>query len=360
MEFAIGIDHNNMISVVPQFYDSSINVSQSIIDDHQRISKIPGVTGVSTVSEVPFSAFGYTPMYLSLDEGAKEYQANSFNGDKNMQQVLGFTLLEGRYFYDNEFVQGNANDIESQPSVVMISEDMAKALFDDQSAIGQTIYLSDGVSMQVIGVYSNFMNGEYLNYFGKSYQTILRPLVSWRNGADPKYIVSTDPGIAPNILEDITDAIYQTDGRYLTRVEVLSRVQKRMYDGRGSRAVMLLGISVILLFITAFGMAGLVSFLVNQRKRQIGTRRALGATKWNVVIYFMTENAILSLAGLALGMVLSVWLSVVLIEEAGVDFLNLGYVAFTAFFIFSVNQIAVYLPAKNAANVAPAIVTRSA
>jgi putative ABC transport system permease protein len=113
------------------------------------------------------------------------------------------------------------------------------------------------------------------------------------------------------------------------------------------------------LLITAFGMAGLVSFLVTQRQRQIGTRRALGATKWDVVRYFMLENVILSLIGVGIGLCLSIWFTILLIDDTGLDIMNLNTIFGTALFICVVNQIAVYLPAKRAANVAPAIVTRS-
>jgi putative ABC transport system permease protein len=133
-----------------------------------------------------------------------------------------------------------------------------------------------------------------------------------------------------------------------------------MYDGRGSQSIMLLVISFVLLLITALGMAGLVSFLVTQRQKQIGTRRALGATKWDVVRYFMLENGILSGIGIMIGLVLSLVFTFVLTEDSGVNILDMSYIFATAFFILLINQLAVYFPAKRAANVEPAIVTRAA
>jgi putative ABC transport system permease protein len=107
-------------------------------------------------------------------------------------------------------------------------------------------------------------------------------------------------------------------------------------------------------------MAGLVSFLVTQRQKQIGTRRALGATKWDIVRYFMLENGILTSIGIALGLVLSIVFIFVLTEESGINILDLSYIFLTAFFILLINLLAVYFPSKRAANVEPAIVTRGA
>ena len=166
--------------------------------------------------------------------------------------------------------------------------------------------------------------------------------------------------MAQGLLETIRNELYKIDGRYVNRVEVLTRIQKRMYDGRGSQSIMLLVISCLLLLITAFGMAGLVSFLVTQRQKQIGTRRAIGATKWDVIRYFMLENGILSGIGIVIGLMLSLVFTFMLTENSGVNILDMSYIFATAFFILFINQLAVYFPAQIAADVEPAIVTRSA
>jgi putative ABC transport system permease protein len=275
--------------------------------------------------------------------------------------VLKLSLIEGRFFTENEIITGKTDELSSIPPIVMISEDMAKVLFPDNNALGKTIWMEKGGSpAEIIGIYSNFMNGERLNYFGQSYRTVLQPLITWQNRNDPSYLIRVEEGLAQGLLETIRNELYKIEGRYVNRVEVLSRVQKRMYDGRGSQSIMLLVISFVLLLITAFGMAGLVSFLVTQRQKQIGTRRALGATKWDVIRYFMLENGILSGIGIVIGLVLSLVFTFVLTQNSGVNILDMSYIFATAFFILLINQLAVYFPAKRAANVEPAIVTRAA
>lgn len=356
-----GIPHDNIISAVPQFYDLDVDVRQSVVDDLARIKALPEVINASPITQRPFDARGRQKVYLEATEEAQEYDTNIFTGDANLPEVLQLSLIEGRFFREDEVVTGSDQERSSSPPIVMISEDMAKVLFPKNDALGKTIWLEKGGSpAQIIGVYSNFMNGEELNYYGQSYRTIIQPLVTWQNRQDPNYLIRVKQGTALGLLESIRNQLYKTDGRYVNQVEVLTRTQKRMYDGRGSHAIMMLVISFILLLITAFGMAGLVSFLVTQRQKQIGTRRALGATKWDVVRYFMLENGILTTIGIVIGLVLSILFTFVLTEDSGINILDMSYIFGTAFFIILINQLAVYLPAKKAANVAPAIVTRTA
>lgn len=356
-----GIPHDNIISAVPQFYEVDVDVRQSVVDDLARIKALPGVINVSPASQRPFEAQGAQQVYLEATEEAQEYDTNIFTGDANLHKVLELSLIEGRFFRENEIITGKRDELSSSPPIVMISQDMAQVLFPDDDALGKTIWFEKGGSpAEIIGIYSNFMNGEQLNYFGQSYRTVLQPLVTWQNRSDPSYLIRVENGMAQGLLESVRNELYKIDGRYVNRVEVLTRIQKRMYDGRGSQSIMLLVISSVLLMITAFGMAGLVSFLVTQRQRQIGTRRALGATKWDVIRYFMLENGILSGIGIVIGLVLSLVFTFVLTEDSGVNILDMSYIFATAFFILLINQLAVYFPAKRAANVEPAIVTRAA
>jgi len=356
-----GIPHHNIISAVPQFYDLDVDVRQSVVDDMARIKALSGVINVSPASQRPFEAQGAQQVYLEATKEAQEYDTNVFTGNANLHKVLELSLIEGRFFREDEIITGKRDELSSTPPIVMISEDMAKVLFPDNNALGKTIWMEKGGSpAEIIGIYSNFMNGERLNYFGQSYRTVLQPLVTWENRNDPSYLIRVEAGMAEGMLETIRSELYKIDGRYVNRVEVLTRVQKRMYDGRGSQSIMLLVISFVLLLITAFGMAGLVSFLVTQRQKQIGTRRALGATKWDVVRYFMLENGILTSIGIIIGLVLSIAFAFVLTEDSGANILDMGYIFATAFFIILINQLAVYFPAKRAANVEPAIVTRAA
>src|SRR5699024_535177 len=76
------------------------------------------------------------------------------------------------------------------------------------------------------------------------------------------------------------------------------------YFSRDAAMVDLLLAAVIgLLFVTALGIAGLASFWVGQRTRSIGIRRAIGATRGDILHYFQAENFLIVGAGIVLGVV---------------------------------------------------------
>lgn len=68
---------------------------------------------------------------------------------------------------------------------------------------------------------------------------------------------------------------------------------------------LLLIVSGLLLLVTALGIIGLASFWVQQRAKQIGIRRALGATRAQILRYFQTENFLLAGIGIVVGMLLA-------------------------------------------------------
>jgi putative ABC transport system permease protein len=356
-----GLDHGNIVLVQPQFFDLSVDTRQVVLDDLEKFRQLPGVVNVTTSSQTPFAAESVSEVYLETGDEPQSYQTNIFDLDIGGFEVLGLQLIEGRQFNESEVVRHDPTQSEAKAAVVMISQDQAEALFPGESALGRTIWLeANEQPVEVIGVYSNFMNGESLNFQGMSFNTIIRPMVSWHRGEDPNYLIRVEDGMAVGLFDEFTKVIYETKGRYLYRVERLTRTQKRMYDGRGSNAATFMVISLVLVLISGLGMAGLVSFLVNQRQKQIGIRRAMGATRFAVTRYFLVENSILTLTGLFLGGVLTLAITYALTENTGENILQVKYLFIVALGLWLVNLVAVFVPARRAAMIDPAIVTRSA
>jgi putative ABC transport system permease protein len=119
-------------------------------------------------------------------------------------------------------------------------------------------------------------------------------------------------------------------------------------------------ISAILLGVTAFGILGLTSYWVSQRRRQIGIRRALGATAGNIVRYFQTENLLIVGAGSVLGILLGLAANLWMIRSVALVRLPLPYLIVGTIVVLVLGQIAVLWPALRASAVPPAIAARSA
>jgi putative ABC transport system permease protein len=103
-----------------------------------------------------------------------------------------------------------------------------------------------------------------------------------------------------------------------------------------------------------------VSFWVTRRVKQIGTRRALGARRFDIRRYFMVENLIVVGIGVALGVVLTYGFNLWLMQNYDVPRLAWYYLPIGAAVLFVLGQVAVLGPAGRAAAVSPAVATRAA
>jgi putative ABC transport system permease protein len=115
-----------------------------------------------------------------------------------------------------------------------------------------------------------------------------------------------------------------------------------------------------ILIVICIGSMGLTYYLVSRRTREIGVRRALGATRGDVVRYFVVENVILTLAGVVLGLiVLGIVLPRVFYEQEAFE-MSWPLVIASIAIVVVLNLIATLIPARKAATVPPVVASRSA
>lgn len=353
-----GIPHESIIKIAASFFDGREDTFSAMQRDVKRIAEMDGVIASTRVSAAPFEAEDVISVYGSSDEQAEGIRTVVFESDTDILATLNLSLLEGRALAPSDLVIAHVDDGLSAPNV-MLSASMAKALFSEETAVGKTIWLSKGQDpVQVVGVYSDFMVGEWLNGMGMSYQSIIRPQLLWSVNREPTYLVRVQPDVAEAKIEQLVSLFYQEQGRYVHASELLKRVQKRMYDGRGSRVLTELVIAVALFLVACAGVAGLTSYQVNLRSKQIGTRRALGARKSDVIRYFLTENVIVTTIGLIIGVLASVFMLFGMSADDETNYLNVGVMTAIALGVVLVNALATWAPARKAASISPAIVTR--
>jgi putative ABC transport system permease protein len=124
-------------------------------------------------------------------------------------------------------------------------------------------------------------------------------------------------------------------------------------------AAMLVGVILAMMMVTALGIVGLASFWVQQRRRQIGIRRAIGATRGDILRYFQTENFLIVSGGIVLGMALAFGLNLLLMQHYELPRLPVYYLPIGALALWGLGQLAVLGPALRAAAVPPVVATRS-
>jgi len=142
--------------------------------------------------------------------------------------------------------------------------------------------------------------------------------------------------------------------------DTLPALRTRFFQADRALTGMLVGVIVSLLGVTALGIVGLASFWVAQRRKQIGIRRAIGATRGDILRYFQTENFLIVTFGIALGMLLAFVLNALLMKFYELPHLPLYYLPLGAIALWVLGQLAVLGPALRAARVPPVVATRTA
>jgi putative ABC transport system permease protein len=148
--------------------------------------------------------------------------------------------------------------------------------------------------------------------------------------------------------------------RVLEKVRTMTEARAEAYRDDRGLAVILGVVCAALLAVTAFGIVGLTSYWVAQRRRQIGIRRALGATRRAIMRYFQTENLFIASTAAVLGVALAIALNLWMVNSFEMARLHLSYALAGAVVVLLLGQLAVLWPALRAASVPPALATRSA
>jgi putative ABC transport system permease protein len=187
---------------------------------------------------------------------------------------------------------------------------------------------------------------------------VIVPIVEAGPGA--LFVVRVKDGAIDRTMPDVRNALIATHpDRLFGRLRPFDDVRSEAYEKDRSMAIALGMVCCVLVLVTALGIVGLTSFWVARRKRQIGIRRALGATRTAIVRYFLIENALLSSCGALLGMLLARALNVWLWSHYGVSPLPIPYMILCAGIVLALGQASAMFPALRASKVAPTEALRS-
>lgn len=286
-----------------------------------------------------------------------------YSGGPGVVRALGLDLVAGRDFRNDEYVPGKANFALGDADAVIISRALAQRLYPDKPAVGQMLYmgadLHSGHGKRVVGVVAHLQRG-MLRKASDYDQAMLVPSEPANGWA--VYAVRSRPQDQARVLAAASKLL---DARHPDRLgsDRSARTYAQMradYFSRDTTMIGLLTASALgLLFVTALGIGGLASFWVQQRRRSIGIRRAVGASRNQILRYFMAENLLIVGTGAVLGAGLAVLLNLLLMRHYELPRLPGAYLPLGAVALCVLGQLAVMAPARRAAAVPPVVATRS-
>jgi putative ABC transport system permease protein len=288
------------------------------------------------------------------------FETAYYMGDENLLDAMGLNLIAGRRFTADELIDWDALTAEESqlgiPSAIM-TKSMAERLFPGENAIGKTFYAWNDAPITVVGIVEHMAQAHGYNDPAVYDYSLLLPI----KGGFPNYVIRVDdPSRRSDVLKAASDALWQVDpNRIILKQETVEEMRGGYYQQEREMTWLLFIVCIAMLAVTALGIVGLASFWVQQRTRQIGVRRALGATRAQILLYFQTENFLLASIGIALGMLLAFGLNQMLIGMYELPRLPLAYLPIGAISLWLLGQIAVLGPASRAAAISPASATRS-
>ncbi len=318
----------------------------------ERIGNITGVAGVATTSGAPLTGFilsfpftveGRTPN--SEDNKQATYSSVS----PNYFDVMEIKLRAGRRF--------NERDVKGTPKVAVISETMVRRFFPGQDPLGKRLvidYLNVPTTLEVVGVAADIKQSKLEETPDVEIYVSANQL-PWFSTALVVRTVADPSGVTNALQKAVWSLNPDQPLSFKTMDQLLSEsvAQSRLYT-------LLLGVfSMVALVLAGVGIYGVISYSVAQRTHEIGVRLALGAQPQDILRLVIGRGLALTLAGVLLGLVVSVAmtrvLSSLLYEVSATD---PTVFAAIALLLVAVALVACYIPARRALRVDPMLALR--
>ena len=329
----------------------------------EALRAVGGVAAVAQLSQMPMSQSGSnTSVALDPRQDRASSTTSTYISGDSLVKTFGLTLVEGRDFLAPEFIDVNENTENTVPPGVIISKPLAEKLWPGASAIGKTMYFGTGADARpsrIIGVVENLISAHAeANERGMS--SVILPYRLYGGGRGTMYAVRAEAGQRDRVMKEAETALRKSSPLpMILDVETTDKHRENRYRSDLALQWMLLTVSGLLLLITASGIVGMASLWVTQRRKQIGVRRALGARKRDILRYFITENLMITSAGVVGGAALGLALNHLLVSQLEMARLPAGYLVAGAAVFWLLGVFAAYGPAWRAASISPATATRS-
>lgn len=356
-----GLDEANTFALASVLFVEYEREQRAVLidEDLDLIRNVPGVVDAVATNSFPLRDGGWS-MELALEPGNQTPSSVSsaiYFVDDHGIEAFDLTLIDGQNFSPQQ-VSWADTEMNTWPSLGIITEALGKELWPEEtgSYVGKAFYINDNDPVNVVGVVDR-LQAPWQSWTGVE-KSMLVP--QKRASEFVRYVIRTEPGLRERLMPEIEALLAASNrDRIIRDIVTMDDVRKRAYVG-DSAIIKIMGFIVLLLtVITGLGIVGLASFNVSRRTRQIGIRRALGATKPAIVRYFLVENTIVSTIGLAIGAILAIALNMAMVEAFSLDPLAWYVIPVGMVALWVVGQVAVIGPARRASNITPAIATRS-
>ncbi len=258
----------------------------------RRWKQLPGVRAVGLTSNLPWTGYDENTSFDLIgrpvppgDSPQARFQAAT----PGFFTALRLHLIRGRLFDERDRLKS--------PPVVIVNEALARRFFDGANPTGQRLNIW-GTTCEIAGVVADIRdnpaaaNAEPAFWWPLAQQPFTNVRVVMGTNADPLALVSP----AAAVLRDLERELPMAEVRTMADVAAEALGERRF-------ALWLFqAFSVLALALASFGIYGMLSYGVHQRRRELGVRMALGATRARVVWMIVSDASLLCAAGIVLGL----------------------------------------------------------
>ena len=362
LNLASGMDDDRLVEVALSGIGQQTDADARTAEDLASLRAVAGVERVAISNQLPFQNGSWnTSLSLSAEQEVPTLNATQYMFGEGTLATMGLKLLAGRDFNADEYKSNDElskiEDVSTLSSAIILSKAAADKMFPEGDAIGKTVYMAN-IPLTIVGVVDTLLRPNMMGG-NRTFSVIFPIRMNFSNGG--RYLIRvSDPPRRAEVLEQALAALDRNDpNRLVWRKQTYEEGRAKYFANDRDMIGLLLIVSALLLLVTALGIVGLASFWVQQRTKQIGIRRALGATKGQILRYFQTENFLLATIGIIVGMLLAYLLNQWLMGRYELPRLPLLYLPVGAAALWLLGQLAVFGPARRAAAIPPAVATRS-
>lgn len=369
MKVQSGFDDDNILWVrarpfTPEFQQEPV-LNVTIDSDLRRIREVPNVKAVANSSFRLWEGGGSSTSIKPVGTQQAPSSTQIYWSTSDIFKTLGIKITEGRDFVSTDHGTGAATET---PRVAIISRTVANALFPDGKAVGKAIVEAHGDGaplaepLTVIGIFENFFNPFGMNpesWLGVADRAMFVPSRVGGYGYGFRYLVRCEPGTMPAVQAAVEKALISASPNRVIDFEPTPMKKARWFSASRLAVTVMTGVIIALVFVTALGILGITALSVSERTKQIGTRRALGATRSDILRHFIIENWVTTTAGLLIGVIGTYALNYLLVANV-TDVKMPWYLVVIGMVVLWLNSLLATLPpALRATQVPPSIATRS-
>lgn len=285
----------------------------------------------------------------SLSLGEKETRTEIFGTNEDYMETITTNIVQGRFFSKNEDRSG--------ARVTVIGDGIKEAFFGDNDPIGKYIKI-DNIKFRVIGVLEK--QGKFLGLFSVDKQAIL-PIGAYNRIFSKRGWMRLSIKIPENKIEEgldeISSVMRHIRGLKPNEKNDFAINQTKAFEKNYNTLKLAIGgtgtfITLLSLVVGGIGVMNIMFVSVKERTREIGVRKAIGATRGMILGQFLMEAVSICLIAGLIGLSISYVLSM-LLNKIFPSTLDLGLAMFSILMSITVGVISGVIPSYRAANLDP-------